>query len=299
MTRLDPEHHGFTSARVRAGEVTLHVARAGEGPPLVLLHGWPELWLTWAPCMTRLADRFDLIAPDLRGFGDSDKPASGPSDQAGPEVLAADIEGLLDALGLARVGLVAHDVGAYVAQVMARRRPDRLAGLFFFNCPYPGIGRRWADADHLIETWYQYFHQMPFAAELVGSSRTACALYIGHFLEHWARDPRAFDADREAWIDNFMLPGNLQGGFNWYISAAPARRAAIREEVPPQPPIEVPTRVLWGRHDPVLKAEWTDRLGAYFTDLDVGIAEEAGHFVHYECPDLASREIAAFFARRF
>lgn len=299
MSRLDPEHHGFASARVRAGETTLHVARTGSGPPLVLLHGWPEFWLAWAPCMARLADRFDLIAPDLRGFGASDKPAAGPSDEAGPEVLAADIEGLLDALGLARVGLVAHDVGAYIAQVLARRHPERLAGLFFFNCPYPGIGRRWADADHLIETWYQYFHQMPFAAELVGSSRAACELYIGHFLEHWAHDRRAFDADREAWIDNFMRPGNLQGGFNWYISAAPARRAAIREEIPPQPPIEVPTRVLWGRHDPVLKVEWADRLGEYFTDLDVAVAEDAGHFVHYECPDLAAQAIAAFFEGRF
>lgn len=299
MTKLEPQHHGFTSARIRANGVTLHLARAGKGPPLVLLHGWPEFWLTWAPLMHRLGDRFDLIAPDLRGFGASDKPDAGPSADAGPEVLAADVAGLLDALGLGRVGLVAHDVGAYVAQVLARRDPARLAGLFLFNCPYPGIGRRWADADHLIETWYQYFHQQPFAADLVGSSREACELYIGHFLEHWAHDPHAFDADREAWIDNFMRPGNLQGGFNWYISAAAGRRAVIREEVAPLPPIEVPTRVLWGRHDPILKVEWTDRLDAYFSDLEVAIAEDAGHFVHYERPDLASAEIAAFFGPRF
>src|SRR5712672_1726923 len=95
----------------------LHVARAGRGRPLLLLHGWPEFWLTWEPVMTRLADRFDVIAPDLRGFGDSDKPASlsyGAADHA-PDMLA-----LLDALGLARVGVVGHDVGGAVMQPMAR-----------------------------------------------------------------------------------------------------------------------------------------------------------------------------------
>ena len=175
------------------------------------------------------------MLPDLRGFGATDKPASGPSRDAGPEVHAADMLALLDHLGIDRVGLVGHDVGAYVAQALARQAPDRIAGLFFFNCPYAGIGRRWAEVSHLIEIWYQSFHQQTFAAELVGSSRAACRIYIGHFLRHWARDPHAFDADLEVWVDNFMRPGNLQGGFNWYLSAAAARAAVIREEVPPMP----------------------------------------------------------------
>lgn len=299
MSKLDPRSHGFEALQVPANGITLHVARTGSGPPLVLLHGWPEFWLSWARCMRRLRSRFDLMAPDLRGFGASDKPAVGPSPDAGPEVLADDLLGLLDALGLERVGLVAHDVGAYAAQVLARRQPERLAGLFFFNCPYPGIGRRWAEASHLIETWYQYFNQMPFAAELAGHSRATCEIYVGHFLRHWAHRPHAFDDDLEAWVENFMRPGNLQGGFNWYLSAAQARAAAIREDFAPLPPIEVPTRVLWGRHDPILKVEWIDRLGEYFAQVEVDVAEEAGHFVHYEQPDLASRAIADFFESRF
>jgi epoxide hydrolase 4 len=299
MTRLDPQGHGFSSLTIPVNGVALHVARAGKGPPLLLVHGWPEFWLVWARCMTRLADRFDLIAPDLRGFGASGKPAAGPSAEAGPDVLADDLVGLMDGLGLEQVGLVAHDVGAYAAQALARRRPERLAGLFLFNVPYPGIGRRWASADHLKEIWYQSFHQLPWAAELIGQSRATCRLYIGHFLRHWAHDACAFDDDLEAWIDNFMRPGNLQGGFNFYLSVAPFRAAVIREELPPPPPVTVPTRVLWGRHDPVLKVEWRDRLGEHFSDLEVGVAEDAGHFVHYEQPDLASAEIARFFARRF
>ncbi len=296
-TKLDPTDHGFESLSLPANGITVHVARAGSGRPLLLLHGWLEFWLTWAPCMRRLQDRFQLLAPDLRGFGASDKPTTGPSRAAGPEVHAADAVALLDHLKIARVGVVGHDVGAYVAQALAREHPERIAGLFFFNCPHAGIGRRWAEVSHLIEIWYQSFHQMPWAAELVGSSRQACRIYIGHFLRHWARDPHAFDADLEAWVENFMRPGNLQGGFDWYLSAARARAAVIREEVPPMPRIELPTRVMWGRHDPILKAEWVDRLPEFFQDPEITIAEDAGHFVQYETPDAAAAAIVAFFER--
>ena len=139
---------------------TLHVARAGRGVPLVLLHGWPEFWLTWEPVMTRLAGRFQVVAPDLRGFGDSDKPA-GPF---GPEDQARDILAVLDALGLDRVGLVGHDIGGAVMQSLARMAPERLIGLFFFDFVYPGIGARMGAPDRLGETWYMTFHQTELAA---------------------------------------------------------------------------------------------------------------------------------------
>ena len=214
----------FQSRFVQANGIRIHYVREGSGQPLLLLHGWPEFCYAWRKCIPDLARDFDVIAPDLRGFGDSDKPSPGPSAEAGADVHAADILALMDALALYRVGIVSHDVGAYVAQSLARQHATRVAGLFFFNCPYPGIGNRWAAPDHLIEIWYQSFHQQPWAAALVGSSREACRIYFQHFLSHWSHDPHAFDEDIEAWIDNFMKPGNIQGGFNWYISAHHARR---------------------------------------------------------------------------
>src|SRR3954471_22535549 len=112
---------------VQANNAAFHVAKIGTGRPLLLLHGWPEFWLTWEPVMTRLANRFDLIAPDLRGFGGSDKP-EGPF---GPAEQAEDLVGLLDALGIVSVGIVSHDVGATITQTLARRHPNRIVGLFF------------------------------------------------------------------------------------------------------------------------------------------------------------------------
>jgi pimeloyl-ACP methyl ester carboxylesterase len=283
---------------VTANGVQLHVARAGAGRPLVLLHGWPEFWLTWEPVMARLADRFSLIAPDLRGFGASEKPDPGPSDRAGPEVHAADLVGLLDALGLERVGVVAHDVGASVGQALGRANPDRLTGLFFFDCPYPGIGPRLARPEMLAEIWYQSFHLTPFAAGVVGASRESCRAYIGHFLSHWAGgNPSAFDDVLDAFTDNFLVPGNLQGGFNWYLSQQAQRLAMVRGEAPALPPIRVPTCIRWGTRDPLFPYEWTDRLGETFSDLDLAPFEETGHFPHRERPDQAAEAIAAFFAR--
>jgi pimeloyl-ACP methyl ester carboxylesterase len=286
-----------TARFINANGIRLHYLREGAGTALLLLHGWPEFCGVWRKCLPDLAHDFDVIAPDLRGFGDSDKPEAGPSADVGAEVHAADMLALLDGLGLQRVGIVAHDIGAYAAQSLARSHPERVAGLFFFDCPYPGIGARWSAPDHLTEIWYQSFHQLPWAAALVGSSREACRLYFRHFLSHWAHDPHAFDEDIEAWVDNFMKPGNLQGGFNWYLSAHRARLAAMRGEVSPaeRAPIAVPTRVLWGESDPILKSAWTDRLGEFFSDLIVSTVPEAGHFVHYEKPDLACREIRGFF----
>ena len=273
----------------------IHFARTGTGQPLVLLHGWPEFWLTWKPVMERLAGRFDLIAPDLRGFGQSGHPNPAPSDKVGADIHTADLVGLLDALGLEKVGIVSHDVGAYIAQIIGRQHAERLTGLFFFDCPYPGIGSRWAEPTHLKEIWYQFFHQQPMAAALVGASRETCRAYFSHFLNYWSAKPGAFDDVMEDWVDNFMARGNLQGGFNWYLSANAGRIAAMQGKSPPVAPISVRTRVRWGTDSHVLKPEWGDRLGEYFTDLDFQPMHGMGHFPHMEDPDRATAEIAGFF----
>ncbi len=279
-----------------ANGIEIHYVRHGEGGlPLVLLHGWPEFWLVWRKNILPLAEGFDVVAPDLRGFGDTGKPGLPDPPSRLLDDMVEDLRGLADALRFEEFGVVSHDVGAYVAQGFARKYPDRLSGLFFFNCPYPGIGERWAEPDHINEIWYQSFNQQPWAAALVGENRKTCELYVGHFLDHWAHEPGLFGEDLDVWVDNFMKPGSLQGGFNWYISTNEGRIKQIRDGGPELPKIEVPTRVLWGESDSVLKVEWADRLGDYFANCDFTPAPEAGHFVHYERPNLANQEIAEFF----
>ncbi len=274
-----------------------HYVHEGSGPPLVLVHGWPEYWRTWRKNVPALSESFDVIVPDLAGFGQSESPDVGPDEGYGVEEHTADLLAFTEALDVDEFGLVSHDLGAYVGQRIALERPERLSGLFFFDCPYPGIGKRWRDSDHIGEIWYQSFNQQPWAADLVGSSRETCRLYIDHFLTHWAGDPDAFEeADREAWIDTFSQPGKLQGGFNWYIAADEPRKRLMRDGAPSMDRIEVPTRILWGEEDPIVKSEWADRLDEYFADYRLETVPDAGHFLHYERPELANEEIEAFFS---
>jgi pimeloyl-ACP methyl ester carboxylesterase len=203
--------------------------------------------------------------------------------------------GLADALGLSRFGLVAHDVGAIVAQQIARAAPHRLTGLFFFNGPYPGIGRRWVDADCVNEIWYQSFNQQPWAPKLVGYNRDTCRIYFEGMLRHWAYAQSALDGQIDHFVDNFMKPGNLEGGLAWYRASHAARMALVRDGAPILAKIGVPSRFYWGRHDPVTPCSWMDRLPDYFEIPHMEIAEGAGHFVHFETPDAANTRVLEFF----
>lgn len=286
---------GIKFDRVTTNGINMHYARKGRGYPLILLHGWPEFCLVWKPVMDILGDHFDLIAPDLRGFGETGKSVAGPDINAGAEKHADDIAGLAKALGLTKFGLACGDVGSYVGQAFALKYGERLSGAFFFNSPYPGMGPRYGAPGHLIEVWYQYFQQLPWSAKLVGSSREACRAYIGHFLDHWSGDnPAVFKEVMEAFIDNYMMNDNIQGGFDWYVSSAKNRRLWLEEKLPHQPKISVPSRFLWGKRDPLVPIAWSDRLGEYFENYSIDFAD-AGHFVAFEKPDQAASEIKSFF----
>jgi pimeloyl-ACP methyl ester carboxylesterase len=294
----------ITSVHVEAGGLSIHYLQAradgGEGDdlPLVLLHGWPEFSGVWRKLTPMLAERHRVFAPDLRKFGKTTLLPGTPERPTDPVTLADDLIAFLDAVGLERVVLVTHDVGGYVGQEVARRAAERFAGLVFFDCPYPGIGPRGAAPEHLIEIWYQSFHRLPWATDLVGYNRDTCRIYFKNLLAHWAYDPHAFDDALEDWVDNFMAPGVLRGGFDWYEGVWQYRLKLLRGELPPTDPITVPTRVLWGAGDPVIKAEWADRLGETFADLELTIVPEAGHFPHWEKPAEMATEILDFIARR-
>jgi pimeloyl-ACP methyl ester carboxylesterase len=182
-------------------------------------------------------------------------------------------------------------------QPLARKAPERIAGLFFFDFVYPGIGPRMAEPDRLNNIWYQSFHQMEMAPALIGASRESCRRYIGHFLKAWSHRKHVFDDQLDAFTDNFLKSGNLAGGFAHYRAAHAGRVRMMKGEAPALPPIGVPTCVRWAEHDPLFPYEWTDRLGETFTNLDLAMFPDVGHFPHREDPDRAASDIAAFFAR--
>ncbi len=279
--------------RARVNGVELHCVREGRAgaPPLLLVHGWPGFWFEWRRVIAPLAERFDVVVPDMRGYGLSEKPDSPPQVGYSDAVIAEDLRGLLDHLGWERAAAVGHDFGAVWLQALARAHPGRLAKLVLFDPPYGGIGLRALRPGRAREFWYILFHQMPFAEALVGSSPAMVRRYIGHFLSRWSRRKDLWTKEElDEYVKVYTQPGALRGGFHCYRAAA----RDLRRLMDPGPRIAVPTLVLWAENDPILPAEWADNLPNFFRDVRVKRVPECGHFMMRERPEVVIEEVSEF-----
>jgi pimeloyl-ACP methyl ester carboxylesterase len=291
MPHHDGFHHEYTTINPARspieGGLRYHFVRQGSGPPLFLLHGWPGFYYEWRLNIGPLSQAFEVVAPDMRGYGYSDKPDLPPEEGYTPAAYAQDIGALMDALGWQKASFVAHDFGSVWAQQFARAEPGRVHRLVLIDPVYPGIGARWFEPGRALETWYTAFHQLPWAEELVGSSRKAIELYLRHFLSHWSYNGDLWTAGEIAeYVEAFSQPGALRGGFNCYraLFRAPGALAASGK-------IEAPTLVLWAENDPILPAAWADRLGDFFADYELRTVPKAGHFLMREQPDVLNEAV--------
>ncbi len=285
----------WTHHEAKVDGVRLHYVRQGAGTPVLLLHGWPGFWYEWAPVIPPLAARHDVIVPDLRGFAYSDKPDVPPEEGYAREFVAREVAAFVRGLGLQKVAIVAHDIGATVAQPMALMFPELVARLVLFDPPYPGIGRRWREPSHTREIWYQIFHTQPWAHEVVGASPDATRTYLRHFLTHWSgKKAWVTDAELEHWVDAYSQPDALRGGFAWYKAFDRVRTR--QADVPPEKlRIAQPTLVLWGDSDSILPIAWADRLPEYFSALTLKPVPGVGHFMMREAPEYVVQEVLRFF----
>src|SRR5262245_61093700 len=152
---------------VRTNGVRLHCVVSGEGPLVVLLHGFPECWYSWRHQISALAPRFRVVAPDLRGYNESEKPAAVAA-YAMPELIA-DVEGLVHAFDQHEATIVGHDWGGAIAWSVAMERPALTRRLVVLNCPHPAMFARhiWSNPRQLARSWYALFFQIPWLPEFL------------------------------------------------------------------------------------------------------------------------------------
>ena len=259
---------------------------AKSAPPVVLLHGWPGNRHDYRHVVPLLRGAADVVVPDLRGFGGSDKHAVAVRHFYSATAQAASVIGLIRELELAPVVLAGYDVGSRVAQSVARMEPDLVSALVL-SPPLPGAGDRVLSARAQSEFWYQAFHQLPLPAQLIDGNPDAVREYLRHFWAHWsAPNFTVPDDDLDRLVADYALPGAFTASIAWYRAGA-GMIAQSLSELPPDRAIKirVPTDVLWPQHDPLFPRDWSDRLDSYFTDATLHFAFDAGHFTPVECPE--------------
>ncbi|HXD58559.1 MAG TPA: alpha/beta hydrolase [Thermoleophilaceae bacterium] len=266
-------------------DFSLAYDRVGSGPPVVLLHGWPGDRTDYRSVVPLLAGRADVIVPDFRGFGESDKHDLPPLEAYTRDRQAASVLALIDELELERPVVAGYDIGSRVAQVIAGSRPEVLRSLVLVP-PLPGAGERVFEPEILAEFWYQHFHNLELAETLIDGQPDQVRRYLSHFWAHWSGPKYGLpDTDLDHLVDVYSQPGAFTASIAWYRARSGTLSRAREERAPaPDDRIGVRTTALWPDHDPLFPQAWADVLGDWFSDVDVRLLSGVGHFVPLEAP---------------
>ncbi len=259
--------------------------RAGAGPPVVLLHGWPGDRTDYADVVPLLTGAADVVVPDLRGFGESDKHPEPPAVAYSAAAQARSVVGLIDELGLELPLIAGYDIGSRIAQAIAREHPEKIRALVL-SPPLPGAGKRVLSPGAMREFWYQSFHQLSLVEELLDGDPVAVRAYLAHFWNHWSGP--AFtpgDARLDHHAAHYGEPGAMTASIAWYRAGSGMIASSLAEEEPAREDrIAAPTFVLWQEHDPLFSRAWSDRLDAFFADVELAALDGVGHFTPVEAP---------------
>ena len=291
----------ITHQQLQLGDVEFHVARCGEGEPVLLLHGFPELWYSWRHQMQAIADSGRrAIAPDLRGFGGSSAPEAVEAYDI--EALTGDLAALLDALEIEQAVVVGHDWGSDLAWKFALLHPDRVSAVVGISVPY--VPRAPAEPTKLMreyigEDFYIVWIQEPGVADAALSADVRRTLATREVWNaEWAArhdepptPPWMSVEDLQLFVDEFTRTG-FTGGLNWYRNLD--RSWAYLEQFEGRT-IDQPALFITGSRDPVRAFMPHEAMTGSVTDLrDVVIIEGAGHWVQQERPDEVNAALLGF-----
>jgi pimeloyl-ACP methyl ester carboxylesterase len=267
------------------GDVRLHYVTAGSGPAVVLIHGWPQTWYMWRHIMPGLAEKYRVVAPDLRGLGDSSKPVLGYD----KKTLASDIWRLMhDVLGEKRFFAVGHDWGGPTAYSLAAQHRDAVRRLAIFDAPVPGDGT----PVMFNNRWHHGLHwELDFPEALTAGRED---VYLGFFYRNWGGRPDCIpEADQAEYLRTYRLPGSMRAGFNLY--RATPQDVIDNEAFVAEGKLKMPVLCYGG---PLGRGRGMGAIESWrrvAEDVRGGIAEGCGHWIPEERPQWALEQLLAFF----
>jgi epoxide hydrolase 4 len=286
----------WNSQIIQANGLNFHAVVHGEGPTVLLLHGFPENWYAWRYQIPALAEAgYKAVAVDLRGYNKTDRPENVRDYHV--DRLCEDVDGLITALGDEPVHLVAHDWGGALAWIFASRFEHRLTTLQVLNAPHPKAFRKHllTNPRQLARSWYMLFFQIPALPEW---------LFLRNVDQHSERTFRGWAIRKEPFTDEvidafkkpILQPGALRAGINYY-------RALFRDptsfgQSARFPNLNLPTQVIWADEDRALGKELTDGLEDFFDGpFEIHHIPNCSHWVQQEQPEQVNELILDFLRR--
>jgi pimeloyl-ACP methyl ester carboxylesterase len=276
---------GWTHEEAIVNGIRLHWVEMGAGPLVVLLHGFPEFWYSWRHQIPVLAERFRVVAPDLRGYNLSEKPQAGYD----IETLTDDVRALIHSLGEDRAVIVGHDWGGVIAWAFAARFPEATEKLVIMNAPHP---RRFQETmssgiRQLLRSSYVLFFQIPRLPELLLGANQ-CWL-LARAMQRSAASADTFSADDlDRYREAMSRPGALTAALGYYRAIFRTRSQTLQLGNVPSP-----TLVLWGIQDTALGRELAEGLEQWVPDITVRYLD-CGHWTQQERPQEVNRYLMEF-----
>lgn len=278
--------------------VRLHYVTAGKGKLIMFVHGFPEFWYEWKNQLAEFGQDYKVVAPDMRGYNLSSKPAE--VDQYQVKYLVEDLRALAEKLGHKKFILVAHDWGGAIAWAFAIAHPEYLEKLVIINAPHPGVFQRELRENPAQQKASQYmlFFRGPQAEQVLSANNYA--QLVQAVLGEGLKQGFFTEEDRKAYIEAWSQPGALTGGLNYYRAArlGPAseagKEAASFAEELPSLEVKVPTLVIWGEKDTALLTGNLVGLDKYVPSLTIKRIPEGTHWVIHEKPALVNQYIREF-----
>jgi pimeloyl-ACP methyl ester carboxylesterase len=279
------EHRFAEIDTLDAGRLRVHYAEAGQGPPLLLLHGWPQHFWCWRRVVPELAGSFRLICPDLRGFGWTDAPGRGYDN----DTFAADAIALLDALEVESAGVIGHDWGGFTSFLIALRHPDRVRALLAVSTPTPWVKPSLQLAAGFWRTWYAW--------ALAAIGREAVRRHPGAvrlMLRHGTPDAVIDEREAEVYAEHLREPARAEATqllYRSYVKALLALNARPYDALR----LTVPTRLVLGRGDQAIPEAVVSGFEPHADDMQLDLLDGCGHFLPEERPDVVVRHARALF----